>query len=310
MNATNPTLIVIAGPTASGKTAAAIQLAQHFNTVVVSADSRQFFREMSIGTAKPTDAELAAAPHYFINSHSVTEPFSVGDYERECLQLLDELFKVNKLVIMVGGSGLYIRAITEGFDDLPTADTDIRDRLNTELAAKGINVLQERLKDVDPEYYHLVDINNPQRIIRALEVFEATGKPFSSYLTAKGNSRPFNIIKLALDMPREILYDRINRRVDLMVQDGLLPEVESLVSYKHYNALNTVGYTELFDYLDGRVSLDDAIEQIKQNTRRFAKRQLTWFRKDKDIIWVDTGDINLTENILRTVENILSHSNC
>ncbi|RFZ95849.1 tRNA (adenosine(37)-N6)-dimethylallyltransferase MiaA [Mucilaginibacter conchicola] len=305
MNATNPTLIVIAGPTASGKTAAAIQLAQHFNTVVVSADSRQFFREMSIGTAKPTDAELAAAPHYFINSHSVLEPFSVGDYERECLQLLDELFKVNKLVVLVGGSGLYIKAITEGFDDLPTADADIRDRLNTELAARGIHVLQERLKEVDPEYYQLVDINNPQRIIRALEVYEATGKPFSSYLTAKGNSRPFNIIKLALDMPRETLYDRINRRVDLMVQDGLLPEVESLVTYKHYNALNTVGYTELFDYLDGRVSLDDAIEQIKQNTRRFAKRQLTWFRKDKDIIWVDTSDVNLTENILAAIEKIL-----
>lgn len=305
MNNTSPTLIVIAGPTASGKTAAAIQLAQHLDTVIISADSRQFFREMSIGTAKPSDAELAAVPHYFINSHSVTEPFSVGDYERECLQLLDELFKANKTVVIAGGSGLYIKAVTEGFDDIPAADPDIRDRLNTEMAINGIHALQERLKSVDPDYYQLVDVNNPQRVIRALEVFEATGKPFSAYLTAKGNSRPFNIIKLALDMPRETLYDRINKRVDLMMQNGLLAEVEALVKYKHYNALNTVGYTELFDYLAGKVSLDDAIEQIKQNTRRFAKRQLTWFRKDKDIIWLDTSDINLTENIIATIDRLL-----
>jgi tRNA dimethylallyltransferase len=301
---TPKTLIVIAGPTASGKTAVAISLAQHYNTVVVSADSRQFFREMSIGTAKPNEAELAAAPHYFINSHSITEPFSVGDFERQCLQLLDELFQKHDVVILAGGSGLYIRAITEGFDDLPTANPDVRDRLNTELAANGIAALQERLKEIDPAYYNEVDINNPQRVIRALEVYESTGKTFSSYRTPKINQRPFHIIKLGLDMPREKLYDRINQRVDIMVKDGLLEEVAGLTPYRQYNALNTVGYTELFDYLDGKTDVDTAIAQIKQNTRRFAKRQLTWFRKDKDIIWFDAGDENLVANMLSEINSV------
>ena len=298
----NKTLIVIAGPTASGKTAAAIKLAQHYQTVIVSADSRQFFREMSIGTAKPTEAELAAAPHCFINSHSITEPFSVGDFERQCLALLDELFKKHDVVILVGGSGLYIKAITEGFDELPTADPDIRDRLNTELTANGLLPLQERLKQADPTYYAEADINNPQRIIRALEVYEATGNPISSYRKSTINKRPFNIIKFGLDMPREKLYDRINQRVDIMVKDGLVEEVAALTPYRHYNALNTVGYSELFNYFDGKTDMDTAIAAIKQNTRRFAKRQLTWFRKDKEIIWMDAGDMNLTENILSEIE--------
>lgn len=292
------TLIVIAGPTASGKTAAAIQLAQHYHTVIVSADSRQFFREMSIGTAKPTEEELAAAPHYFINSHSITEPFSVGDFERECMQLLDELFKKHDVVILVGGSGLYIKAITEGFDELPTADPDIRDRLNTELAANGIAALQERLKQVDPTYYTEVDINNPQRVIRALEVYEATGNPISSYRKSIVNKRPFHIIKFGLDMPRAKLYNRINQRVDMMVNDGLVEEVAALTPYRHYNALNTVGYSELFEYFDGKTDMDTAIAAIKQNTRRFAKRQLTWFRKDKELIWMDAGNENLVVNML------------
>ena len=301
MDFKNKTLIVVAGPTASGKTAAAIALAQHFNTVVISADSRQFFREMSIGTAKPTEAELAAAPHYFINSHSITQPFSVGDFERECLALLDELFKKYEVVIMAGGSGLYIRAVTEGFDELPTADPDIRDRLNTELAANGITALQERLKEADPAYYAEADINNPQRVIRALEVYEATGNPISSYRTAKVNKRPFHIIKFGLDMPREKLYDRINRRVDIMIKDGLLEEVAALKPYREYNALNTVGYSELFDFFDGKTDMDTAIGNIKQNTRRFAKRQLTWFRKDKEVIWMDAGDEKLIDNMLAEI---------
>jgi tRNA dimethylallyltransferase len=306
---TPKTLIVIAGPTASGKTAAAISLAQHYNTVVVSADSRQFFREMSIGTAKPNEAELAAAPHYFINSHSITEPFSVGDFERQCLQLLDELFQKHDVVILAGGSGLYIRAITEGFDDLPTADPDIRDRLNAKLSANGIAALQERLKEIDPAYYSEVDINNPQRVIRALEVYESTGKTFSSYRTSKINKRPFHIIKLGLDMPREKLYDRINQRVDIMVKDGLLEEVASLTPYRQYNALNTVGYSELFAYLDGKTDLDTAIAQIKQDTRRFAKRQLTWFRKDKEIIWMDATDENLVNNLKQCISAVVSEKN-
>jgi len=294
----NKTLIVIAGPTASGKTAAAISLAQYFNTAVVSADSRQFFREMSIGTAKPSESELAAATHYFINSHSIAESFSVGDFERQCLALLDELFKKTDVVILAGGSGLYIKAITEGFDDLPTADPDIRDRLNAELALNGITSLQERLKTADPAYYNEVDINNPQRVIRALEVYESTGNPISSYHTAAVNKRPFKIVKVGLDMPREKLYARINQRVDNMVTDGLVEEVKALIPYRHLNALNTVGYSELFEYFEGRSDLDTAIAAIKQNTRRFAKRQLTWFRKDEDIIWFDAGDNELISKIL------------
>jgi tRNA dimethylallyltransferase len=293
----SPTLIVIAGPTAIGKTAAAIQLAQHFNTVILSADSRQFYREMSIGTAKPTIEELSAAQHYFIDSHSITELFSVGDFEKQGLALLDELFKIHNTIIMVGGSGLYIKAICEGFDNIPVADEGVRERLNLELEEKGLAYLQEKLKIADPDYYDEVDINNPQRVIRALEVFESTGNSFSSYRIASTNTRPFNVIKIALNMSRELLYDRINQRVDIMMEQGLLDEVKSLIPYRHLNALNTVGYTELFDYLDGKITLDIAIEKIKQNTRRFAKRQLTWFRKDKDFHWVEVNE-NLYENLV------------
>ncbi|MFS2186989.1 tRNA (adenosine(37)-N6)-dimethylallyltransferase MiaA [Mucilaginibacter sp. Mucisp84] len=298
----NKTLIVVAGPTAVGKTAAAIKLAQHFNTVVVSADSRQFFREMSIGTAKPDESELAAAKHYFINSHSISESFSVGDFEKQGLALLDELFKVHDKVILAGGSGLYIKAICEGFDDLPVADISVREKLNQQLEREGITTLQKQLQQVDPDYYTQVDLNNPQRIIRALEVFETSGKPFSSYRNATVNKRPFNIIKLALDMPREKLYERINLRVDLMVKQGLIQEVKSLLPYRELNALNTVGYSELFDHFDGKTSLDEALLLIKQNTRRFAKRQLTWFRKDKDFVWFDAGVPDVIDQMVKAIE--------
>ncbi len=299
------TLIVIAGPTAIGKTAAAIEVAKHFNTVVVSADSRQFFREMSIGTAKPSADELAQVKHYFINSHSITEPFSVGDFEKQGLALLDELFKTHNHVVLAGGSGLYIKAICEGFDDLPTADPVVREKLNRELEEKGIAYLQEKLKLADPVYYSEVDINNPQRIIRALEVFESSGKPISFYRQATVNKRPFEIIKLALDMPREALYQRINQRVDVMLQQGLLAEVEALLPYRQLNALNTVGYSELFDYLDGKITLEKAVEMIKQNTRRFAKRQLTWFHKDKSFIWFDASDPNVANKMTVVAASIL-----
>jgi len=298
----NKTLIVVAGPTAVGKTAAAIKLAQQFNTVVVSADSRQFFREMSIGTAKPDESELAAAKHYFINSHSISESFSVGDFEKQGLALLDKLFKVHDKVILAGGSGLYIKAICEGFDDLPVADISVRERLNQQLEREGITTLQKHLQQVDPDYYTQVDLNNPQRIIRALEVFETSGKPFSSYRNATVNKRPFNIIKLALDMPREKLYERINLRVDLMVKQGLIQEVKSLLPYRELNALNTVGYSELFDYFDGKTSLNEALLLIKQNTRRFAKRQLTWFRKDKDFVWFDAGVPDVIDQMVKAIE--------
>jgi tRNA dimethylallyltransferase len=297
MNSPHKKLIVIAGPTAVGKTAAAIQLARRFNTVIISADSRQFYREMSIGTAKPTTEELAAARHYFINSHAITESFTVADFEKQSLELLDELFKTNDIVILVGGSGLYIKAICEGFDAIPAVAPEIRENLNSEFADKGITYLQEKLKLADPEYYKQVDIQNPQRVIRALEVFEGTGRPFSSYRLAGINKRPFNIIKIGLNLPRDVLYERINQRVDNMVHQGLANEVKSLLPYRHLNALNTVGYSELFDYFDGKSDLNSAIESIKQNTRRFAKRQLTWFRKDKEINWFEadasfTGKLN------------------
>ena len=298
----NKTLIVVAGPTAVGKTVAAIKLAQQFNTVVVSADSRQFFREMSIGTAKPDESELVAAKHYFINSHSISESFSVGDFEKQGLALLDELFKVHDKVILAGGSGLYIKAICEGFDDLPVADISVREKLNRQLENEGITTLQKHLQQVDPDYYTQVDLNNPQRIIRALEVFETSGKPFSSYRNATVNKRPFNIIKLALDMPREKLYERINLRVDLMAKQGLIQEVKNLLPYRQLNALNTVGYSELFDYFDGKTSLDEALLLIKQNTRRFAKRQLTWFRKDKDFVWFDAGAPDVIHQMIKTIE--------
>ncbi|NOW97000.1 tRNA (adenosine(37)-N6)-dimethylallyltransferase MiaA [Mucilaginibacter sp. SG564] len=298
------TLIVVAGPTAVGKTAAAIELARHYNTVVVSADSRQFFREMSIGTAKPNEQELTAVKHYFIDSHSITEPFSVGDFEKQGLALLDELFKTHDRVILAGGSGLYIKAICEGFDDLPTADPVIRERLNQELEEQGITHLQQKLLAADPDYYNEVDLSNPQRIIRALEVFESSGKPFSSYRQAIVNKRPFDIIKLALNLPREILYDRINQRVDLMIQQGLLAEAEALLPSRRFNALNTVGYTELFDYFDGKTSLEKAVEMIKQNTRRFAKRQLTWFRKDSSIHWFQASDPDLISQMINVVNTI------
>jgi len=286
------TLIVIAGPTAVGKTAAAVKLAKQYNTVIISADSRQFYREMSIGTAKPTNEELAAVKHYFINSHSITETFNVGDFEKQCLQLLDELFKTHNTVILTGGSGLYIKAVCEGFDEQPTVEPGTRERLNSELTKKGISFLQEKLKAADPVYYAEADINNPQRIIRALEVFESTGKPFSSYRKLKTNKRPFQIITIGLDLPRQVLYQRINRRVDEMMQQGLEKEARSLYPYRHLNALNTVGYNELFDYFAGKTDLNSAIELIKQNTRNFAKRQLTWFRKNKDTTWIQPDSID------------------
>lgn len=287
------TLIVIAGPTAVGKTDAAISLAQGLNTKIVSADSRQFYREMSIGTAKPSVAELQTVKHHFIDSHSVSENFSVGDFEKEGLRVIDGLLRDHDAALLVGGSGLYIKAICEGFDELPIASAGIRERLNTEFDENGIGHLQEKIKLADPVYAAQVDMNNPQRLIRALEVTESTGKPFSSYRKSTINARPFNIIKVGLNLPRDILYSRINQRVDAMIRDGLVDEVRSLLPFRHLNALNTVGYSEIFDYLDGKTDLETAIEQIKQNTRRFAKRQLTWFGKDKEIIWIDAANADL-----------------
>jgi tRNA dimethylallyltransferase len=282
------TLIIIAGPTAAGKTALAIQIAKHFKTEIISADSRQFYREMNIGTAKPSKEELEAIPHHLIDSHSIVDSFSVGDFEKEVINLLEKLFKIHDQVVLVGGSGLFINAICNGFDELPVATEETRAGLNKLLAEKGIGHLQEKLKKVDPQYYAEVDINNPQRLIRALEVFESTGNPFSSYRTKTPKKRNFNIIKLGVNPKREKLYEQINLRVDQMVERGLFEEVKRLIDFRQLNTLNTVGYTEIFEYLDGKLSKEEAIDKIKQNTRRFAKRQLTWFKKSKDINWFDT----------------------
>lgn len=287
------TLIVITGPTAIGKTALAIQLANYFNTEIVSADSRQFYKEMEIGTAKPSETELAAAKHHFINSHSITDNVSVGDYEKEAIQLIEKLFENHDQVILAGGSGLFIHAICNGFDELPSASQETRDRLNKLLKTSGIKPLQDKLKEADPVYFAEVDLNNPQRLIRALEVYETTGKAFSAYRTQSIKNRPFNIIKIGLNTERSNLYNHINERVDKMVENGLVEEVESLKPFRNLNALNTVGYSEILQYLDGKYSREEAIDKIKQNTRRFAKRQITWFNKSEDIKWFEPGQFDL-----------------
>lgn len=293
------TLIVIVGPTAIGKTELAIQLAQFYTSEIISADSRQFFKEMNIGTAKPSLQELAAAPHHFINSHSIQTLFSTGDFEVEGLKLIDQLFKKHETLIMVGGSGLYIDAICKGLDDLPEIDLGIRNQLNEKLASEGIEAIQNQLQKLDPEYFEKVDQFNPQRMIRGLEVVLSSGKKLSSFLTDSKKERPFKIIKIGLNTDRNILYQRINERVNIMMENGLLNEVQQLVPFKQYNALNTVGYSELFDYLEGKTDLASAIAMIKQNTRRFAKRQLTWFRRDDSMVWFEPNQTTQVINYLQ-----------
>ncbi len=281
------TIISVVGPTAIGKTKLAIKIAQHFNTEIVSADSRQFFKEMRIGTAVPTKEELQAVKHHFIQNKSIVDPYSVGDFEKEGLSCIAEIHKKHSIVVLVGGSGLYVDAITKGFDKFPKVAPEIREELNNILANDGISTLQEQLKLLDPKYYATVDKENPHRVIRALEVCIGSNKPYSSFIRDKKENRPFNVITVGLTADREIIYDRINQRVDIMLQEGLLEEVESLESKKHLNALNTVGYKELFNYLNGEWTLEFAISEIKKNTRRFAKRQQTWFKKNEDTLWVD-----------------------
>ncbi|MBE5318407.1 tRNA (adenosine(37)-N6)-dimethylallyltransferase MiaA [Pedobacter sp. MR2016-19] len=295
------TLISIVGPTAIGKTALAIQLAQHFGTEIISADSRQFFKEMAIGTAKPNAAELAAAKHHFINSHAVTQLFSTGDFEVEGLKTLEEIFEKHDLAIMVGGSGLYVNALINGLDEMPEIDLSIREKLNKQFEEEGLAVIQNQLSQLDPEYFAKVDQQNPQRMIRGLEVYLSTGQKLSSMLSATKKERPFNIIKIGLNTDRAILYDRINSRVDQMIANGLIDEVKSLIPFKKYNALNTVGYSEIFDYLDGKLSLENAVSVIKQNTRRFAKRQLTWFRRDEEINWFEPEEKDQITNYIISI---------
>jgi tRNA dimethylallyltransferase len=300
--ALDKTLIVVVGPTAIGKTALAITVANTFKTEIISADSRQFFKELEIGTAKPSPEELSAAPHHFINSHSVTNLFSTGDFEVEALARMASLFEQKDQLVMVGGSGLYINAILNGLDDLPDTDLSIREVLNERLSTDGISSIQKQLSELDPEYYASVDQANPQRLIRGLEFHLSTGKKLSSFLSRSRKERPFKVIKIGLNQERSLLYKRINQRVDNMMENGLLEEVERLIPFKGYNALKTVGYAELFDYLDGNSSLEDAVDKIKQNTRRFAKRQLTWFRRDQEINWFEPQQ---TPDIIEYINNSL-----
>ncbi|MAO16983.1 tRNA (adenosine(37)-N6)-dimethylallyltransferase MiaA [Flagellimonas marinaquae] len=279
-------LLAVVGPTGIGKTALGIQLAKHFNTEIVSADSRQFFKEMEIGTAVPSKEELEQAPHHFIQHKSIFEPYSVGDFEKEALSLLEDLFQKKDVVVMVGGSGLYVDAVISGLDEFPEVDPEIRSKLNRRLEDEGLESLQKELEQKDPEYYKSVDLENPHRLIRALEVCVASGKPFSSFLDKPRAARPFKSFYIGIDAPRETIYERINTRVDLMMEAGLLKEAENLYTNKDLNALQTVGYKELFEYIEGNCSLEFAISEIKKNTRRFAKRQLTWLRKNDAILWV------------------------
>jgi tRNA dimethylallyltransferase len=281
------TLIVVVGPTGIGKTKLAIDLAQHYGTEVISADSRQFFKEMTIGTAVPSAEELVAARHHFIQHRSIFESYSVGDFESDALSLLDSLFQKHDVVIMAGGSGLYIKAVVEGLDAFPEVDARYRETLNYELNKTGLAPLQAELRKVDPNYAAVADMDNPHRVIRALEICRATGKTFSSFLGKPKPQRSFQTQYIGITADRELIYDRINCRVDLMMEMGQLKEAEGLFAHRALNALQTVGYQELFNYFEGKWTLDFAISEIKKNSRRYAKRQLTWLRKNEAIHWVE-----------------------
>lgn len=283
-------LIVVAGPTASGKTSLAIELAQKLNTHIISADSRQFYREMKIGTAAPTEEELAKVPHHFIGNKSITEKYDIYKYELEVIELLDKLFLDLDNVILCGGSGLYIDAVVYGIDELPDPDLEYRKFLKKKIKEGNLAELLDKLQKIDPEYYNIVDKKNPTRVMRGLEVYHSTGEKFSDLRKGKNKERDFNFYKFFIDMPRELVYDRINKRVDIMVNDGLIPEALSLYKYKNYTALKTVGYSEIFKYIENEYTIEEAIEKIKTNSRRYAKRQLTWIKRDKNYIPIKTSD--------------------
>ncbi|MFD0991833.1 tRNA (adenosine(37)-N6)-dimethylallyltransferase MiaA [Tenacibaculum geojense] len=297
------TLIVIVGTTAIGKTALSIKLAQHFSSEIISCDSRQFFKEMTIGTAVPDQDELAAATHHFIQNRSIFDDYNVGSFEKDALKKLNELFENNSIQIMVGGSGLYVDAVVNGLDFFPDVDPQIRENLTEQLNSEGIEVLQQQLLNLDPETYNTIAKDNPHRVIRALEICIGTGKTYSSFKNKPKTPRNFNVIKVGLNAERSIIYERINKRVDIMVKNGLLEEAKNLYPHKQLNALQTVGYRELFEYFDGNCTLEKAIEEIKKNTRRFAKRQLTWFRKDENIKWFNYDE--KIETIINSIKKEL-----
>ena len=296
-------LIVVSGPTAIGKTALSLEIAKNYSAEIISCDSRQFYKEMSIGTAVPSKEELAKVKHHFIQNLSIKDNYSVGQFERDALAKIEELHKASNLVVMVGGSGLYIDAVCRGFDDFPKVPKEIRDELNTRCKTEGIEVLEKELELIDPEYHKVVDKLNPHRIIRALEIFKASGKTFTSFRIRQQQKRNFKTIKVILSREREILYERINQRVEIMLTQGLLEEVKSVYPYKENNALQTVGYKELFAHLDGEISLEFAISEIKKNTRRYAKRQMTWFRRDPETVFFNPKE---KDAILKYIEVLIN----
>lgn len=293
-----PLVIVIAGPTGIGKTALSLKLAQHFQTSIISADSRQCYREMTIGTAKPTLEELTLVPHYFINSHSIHHPATAFDFEQYALEQLEHIFQTRKTAIVCGGTGLYIQALCSGMDEMPPVNKTIEDEVNKTYLEKGRDWLKTAVSTEDPDFFAVAEIDNPARLLRALVFYRSTGQSITHFQTKTQKKRPFRILKMALDLEREELYRRINQRVDNMMTAGLLKEAEGLYPQRHLTALNTVGYAELFDYFDGLCSLDKAIELIKQHSRNYAKRQLTWFRKDKDFHWLSPDD---DEGVLKLI---------
>ena len=294
------TLIVIVGPTGSGKTDLSIGVAQHYACPIISTDSRQFYRGIPIGTAQPTTEELALVEHHFIASHALEDDFNCGAYEVAALARLEELFQHHDVVVAVGGSGLYIKALTEGMDDLPEVDPALRSSLAARLKAEGLEPLAELLRELDPAFYEVVDRKNPARVLRALEVCLTTGKPYSSLRTGVRQKREFNIVKIGTQMQREVLYDRIDRRVDMMITEGLEQEAREVYHLRHLNSLQTVGYREMFDYFDGKTTREEAIELIKRNSRRYAKRQMTWFRRDEEIAWFSPSE---REKILQYLDS-------
>ncbi len=287
----NKRLIVVVGPTGSGKTDLSIRLARHYAAPILSTDSRQVYRGMPIGTAQPTAEQLLAAEHHFIASHDVTDELNCGRYETQALACLERLFERTDHVVAVGGSGLYVKALCEGMDDLPQADEALREALMRRLREEGLEALVEQLRALDPVYWEQVDRRNPARVLRALEVCIRTGLPYSAQRTGRRHERPFGIVKIGIDLPREELYARIDRRVDEMIAQGLEAEARSLYPLRRLNALQTVGYREFFDYFEGRTSYDEAVEAIKRNSRRYAKRQLTWFRRDAEVRWFRPGQL-------------------
>ena len=284
------TLIVITGPTAVGKTTLCMDIAKHFGIPIINADSRQIYRELKIGTARPTDEQIQAVRHYFVGTLGLDDYYSASLFEQQVLQLLDQLFQTSDYALLTGGSMMYIDAVCDGIDDIPTIDEETRCLMKQRLADEGLEALCEKLRRLDPEYYEIVDRQNPRRVVHALEICTMTGKTYTSFRRRERRQRPFRIVKIALNRPREELYERINRRVDQMMSDGLLDEARALYPKKELNALNTVGYKELFDYLDGRWPLEDAVERIKGNTRRYARKQLTWYKKDEQIRWFHPDD--------------------